>query len=211
MMTAAAHQLDDEPTDRAEEPMTPAAFEIIARAHRLCDHLAAVEVRSRHDQTDPKLGNSELSKHDHDRVLPPQSAAAICQRLCKDLNEGSLLRDLESFDRIAIKLETETEGGGPRARRARSEPRACRARSDRQVAHHFNGRAANSTVEALAFSLRSGVGALKEPATRRRLLGLSDRQLLEVCARVRRYKPEIAPIWSDDDVNTMMRLREALR
>jgi hypothetical protein len=30
------------------------------------------------------------------------------------------------------------------------------------VAHHFKGRAANSTVEALAFLLRSGVGVLKE-------------------------------------------------
>jgi hypothetical protein len=75
----------------------------------------------------------------------------------------------------------------------------------------INGRAANSTVEALMFSLRSGVGTLKEPGTRRRLSDLSDEQLIEVCARVQRFKPEIAPAWSDDDVDTLMRLRETLR
>jgi hypothetical protein len=75
----------------------------------------------------------------------------------------------------------------------------------------IKGRAANSTVEALMFSLRSGVSALKEPGTRRRLSELSDEQLLEVCARVRRFKPEIASAWSDDDVDTLMQLRETLR
>jgi hypothetical protein len=45
-MTAAAHQLDDdEPQpDFAEEPMSEADFRIIARAHELCDHPAAVDL-----------------------------------------------------------------------------------------------------------------------------------------------------------------------
>jgi hypothetical protein len=79
------------------------------------------------------------------------------------------------------------------------------------VAYHFKGRAADSTVEALAFQLRAGVSALKEASVRRRLVELSDEQLLEIVARVRRHKPEIAPIWSDDDVDSLMKLREALR
>jgi hypothetical protein len=76
------------------------------------------------------------------------------------------------------------------------------------VAHHFKGRAATSTVEALAFQLRSGVSVLKERDVRRRLSELSDEQLIEICARVQRHKPEI---WSDDDVDTLMKLRESLR
>jgi hypothetical protein len=79
------------------------------------------------------------------------------------------------------------------------------------VAHHFKGRAADSTLEALAFQLRAGVGVLKEPDVRRRLSELSDAQFLEVTARVRRHKPEIAPIWADNDVRTLMQLRETLR
>jgi hypothetical protein len=78
------------------------------------------------------------------------------------------------------------------------------------VAHHFKGRAADSTVEALAFQLRAGVGVLKEASVRRRLSELSDEQFIEVCARVQRHKPEIAPVWSDDDVNALVKLREAL-
>jgi hypothetical protein len=79
------------------------------------------------------------------------------------------------------------------------------------VAHHFKGRAATSTVEALAFQLRSGVSVLKEASARRRLFELSDPQFIEICARVRRHKPEIAPIWPDDDVSVLIKLREALR
>jgi hypothetical protein len=75
----------------------------------------------------------------------------------------------------------------------------------------ITGRAANSTLEALMFSLRSGVSALKEPDTRRRLSELSDEQLIEVCARVQRFKPEIGPAWSDDDVDTLMRLLKTSR
>jgi hypothetical protein len=79
------------------------------------------------------------------------------------------------------------------------------------VAHHFKGRAATSTVEFLAFQLRSGVSVLKERDVRRRLSELSDAQLAEIVARVRRHRPEIAPVWSDDEVDTLMQLRETLR
>jgi hypothetical protein len=107
------------------------------------------------------------------------------------------------------------------ARHHRRDPNAERRRRlladsisiDRAYAeiNKLKGRAANSTVEALAFQLRSGVGVLKEASVRRRLSELSDEQLVEIGARVQRHKPEIAPVWSDDDVDTLMQLRVALR
>jgi hypothetical protein len=75
----------------------------------------------------------------------------------------------------------------------------------------LNGRAANWTVEALMFSLRSGVSALREPGTSQRLAELSDEQLLEIGARLQRFKPEIAPAWTADDVEGLMQLRESFR
>lgn len=75
----------------------------------------------------------------------------------------------------------------------------------------IKGCASSATVEALTFQLRSGVSALKEPETRRRLSELTDQQLIEVVARLQRLKPEIAPAWSDDAVETLLRLRETLR
>jgi hypothetical protein len=43
-MAALAHSHGDEPLDPAEEPMPAAAFEIIQRAHQLCDHAPAVDL-----------------------------------------------------------------------------------------------------------------------------------------------------------------------
>jgi hypothetical protein len=77
---------------------------------------------------------------------------------------------------------------------------------------HIKGRAADSTLEVLAFSLRErGVQALEEPDTRRRLRELSDTQLLEVATRLQRLKPEIARAWSGDEVEALIQLRETLR
>jgi hypothetical protein len=74
------------------------------------------------------------------------------------------------------------------------------------------GRAAESTVEALMYSLRGrGTAALKEPATRRRLGELSDNQLTEVGTRLQRLKPEIARAWTAGEVETLMKLRESSR
>jgi hypothetical protein len=73
------------------------------------------------------------------------------------------------------------------------------------------GRAAVSTVKALMFGLRErGVKALDEPDTRRRLVQLDDSQALEVAGRLQRFKPEIAPAWSVDEVEQFLELRETL-
>jgi hypothetical protein len=71
--------------------------------------------------------------------------------------------------------------------------------------NRLNGRAADSTVEALMFSLRGrGVRALAEPDTKRRLAELSDEQVIEVGARLRTLEPTIAKPWSVDEVSILM-------
>jgi hypothetical protein len=61
------------------------------------------------------------------------------------------------------------------------------------------------------FGLRErGVKALDEPDTRRRLVQLDDSQALEVAGRLQRFKPEIAPAWSVDEVEQFLELRETL-
>jgi hypothetical protein len=78
--------------------------------------------------------------------------------------------------------------------------------------HHFSGRTAASTVEALLLGLRErGVAALKEAKVLRRLSELSDEQLTEVGGRLQRLKPNIAPAWSADEIETLFTAREALR
>jgi hypothetical protein len=64
--------------------------------------------------------------------------------------------------------------------------------------------APQSTVEALMFSLRDGVGALGRSATLRRLSELSDAQLREVAVRVQKFKPEIAQPWGSQDVEVLI-------
>jgi hypothetical protein len=74
------------------------------------------------------------------------------------------------------------------------------------------GRAADSTVETLMFSLRErGVQALDEPDTRRRLAQLNDSQALEIATRLQRLKPEVARAWSPDQVEALVELRETMR
>jgi hypothetical protein len=73
------------------------------------------------------------------------------------------------------------------------------------------GSAAATAVEALVYSLRRAVDVLAEPDAVRRLAKLSDDQLLEVGERLRRFKPEIARVWSADDVAVLMQVRERLK
>jgi hypothetical protein len=72
-------------------------------------------------------------------------------------------------------------------------------------------RAANSTVDALVSSLRSGISSLEDRDVRRRLSELNDDQFIEVGGRLRRLKPEIAVAWTADEVDTLLQLREKLR
>jgi hypothetical protein len=72
-------------------------------------------------------------------------------------------------------------------------------------ADHFRGRAAQTTVEALMYSLRErGTKALAEPDTKRRIGELSEEQLHEVGGRLQRLKPEIAKPWTPDEVRSLL-------
>jgi hypothetical protein len=57
------------------------------------------------------------------------------------------------------------------------------------------------------YDLREGVRALTEAANKRRLAQLSDGQLLEVASQVQQFKPEIARVWTADEVKQLFRSR----
>jgi hypothetical protein len=71
----------------------------------------------------------------------------------------------------------------------------------------ISGRAARSTVEALMYSLRNGVGALARPDVLRRLSELSDAQLREVAVRVQKFEAHIAPAWTAENVRVLLAAR----
>lgn len=61
------------------------------------------------------------------------------------------------------------------------------------------------TVEALMFSLRErGTRALDEAPTKRRLSELSEEQLHQVCGRLQRLKPHIAPAWPPEQITVLV-------
>jgi len=72
--------------------------------------------------------------------------------------------------------------------------------------HELNkpAEAAAATVEALMFSLRSGVNELTKPDTQPRLSELDERQLEAACLRIQAFKPEIAPAWCAEDVDLLI-------
>jgi hypothetical protein len=66
-------------------------------------------------------------------------------------------------------------------------------------------RPAASTVEALTLRLRErGTSALIEPKVIRRLSELSEQQLHEVCERLQRLEPHIAPAWKPEQVTILV-------
>lgn|SRR5262249_53613660 len=69
----------------------------------------------------------------------------------------------------------------------------------------LQGRASASTVEALMYGLREGVKSLAtHPDRQRRLSQLSRKQLLEVCDRLQKFRPEIAQPWTRDEVKKLV-------
>jgi hypothetical protein len=64
--------------------------------------------------------------------------------------------------------------------------------------------AAPTTVEALMYSLRRGVEALRDPNTLRRLGQLDEAQAREAAGRVRKFMPHIAPAWEVDEVEALL-------
>jgi hypothetical protein len=68
-------------------------------------------------------------------------------------------------------------------------------------AAHFRGRAAQSTVEALMYSLRERrMAALTERDSQRRINELSETQVREVGARLRALKTP----WSADEIERLL-------
>jgi hypothetical protein len=63
---------------------------------------------------------------------------------------------------------------------------------------------AASTLEALMYLLRRGIGELTQPDTLRRLSMLTEGQLKAVCRRVQSFNPEIATPWSSDEVAALI-------
>ena len=77
--------------------------------------------------------------------------------------------------------------------------RACAEVADRQMR-----KATQSTVEALIYSLRSGVGELARNDVQERLGRADEKQLHEICARVQSFKPHIAKSWTDDEAERLV-------
>jgi hypothetical protein len=71
----------------------------------------------------------------------------------------------------------------------------------------IRGRAADSTVEALMFTLRGGPDTLARPDALNRLAQLSEQQLLEVMARLQKFQPHIAPAWSREQLDVLVAVR----
>jgi hypothetical protein len=85
--------------------------------------------------------------------------------------------------------------------------------SQRTQVSDDNGRcdgAAQSTVEALMFSLRRGSDALADSNTLHRLAGVDERQLLAVMVRLQKFKPEIAAAWTPEQIAVLAAVRRKL-
>jgi hypothetical protein len=67
--------------------------------------------------------------------------------------------------------------------------------------------AAGTTVETLAFGLRSGVKGLSAPDSFGRLLELDDRQLSNVVVRLQNFMPHIARAWTPDEIAVLIATR----
>jgi hypothetical protein len=76
-----------------------------------------------------------------------------------------------------------------------------------ELNQHQRVDAPQATVEALMYSLRSGVAALGRPETLRRLSELSPAQLREVAVRVQKLKREIAQPWAPEAVEVLIAAR----
>jgi len=76
-------------------------------------------------------------------------------------------------------------------------------------------RATNSTVEALAYQLRGGVNALREPSAQRRLSELDDAQMREIAQRLTKSRwgksnngetPPKVPPWRQIEIETFVEI-----
>jgi hypothetical protein len=66
-------------------------------------------------------------------------------------------------------------------------------------------RCPEATLEALMFSLRLGIiDGLARPGAKERLSRLSEEQLRAVCDRLRSFKPQIAKVWTAEEIEALV-------
>src|SRR5262245_8467170 len=88
-----------------------------------------------------------------------------------------------------------------------------RARRDLNA---VKGRAASSTVEALAYQLRDGVRALREPSAQQRLSEFNEEQMREFVERLTKERwnksgTARVPPWAPEEIETLVEVWGALR
>jgi hypothetical protein len=66
--------------------------------------------------------------------------------------------------------------------------------------------AANSTVDALMYSLRSGVNALARNDVQPRIAMLDERQMHACCKELQHRNPDIAKSWTKDEIEKLVAL-----
>jgi hypothetical protein len=71
--------------------------------------------------------------------------------------------------------------------------------------HTTKPAAAQSTVDALLYSLRSGIAALLRHDVQQRLALMSDPQIHEICAVLQKCDGRIAPHWSDGEIEKLLK------
>jgi hypothetical protein len=72
-------------------------------------------------------------------------------------------------------------------------------------------RAAESTIDALMYQLRSGLPALEQSSARERISQLNEKQFREVVTRLQKFKPHIARAWTPAQLEMLYRTRSASR
>ena len=85
----------------------------------------------------------------------------------------------------------------------RLDPAISFGRVWQELNEHRGREAASASIVALMYSLRRGVGALSNSSTLGRLAELDERQLIDVAARLQKFKSEIAPAWPPDQIEIL--------
>jgi hypothetical protein len=73
-----------------------------------------------------------------------------------------------------------------------------------KISAPMKGSAAQSTIEAVMYSLRAGTAVLVHDDVRARLTGIDEAQLLEMIDLLQKRDGKIAPHWSDEEVEQLM-------
>ena len=66
------------------------------------------------------------------------------------------------------------------------------------------GGAAQSTIDALMYSLRSGTPALKRQDVRQRIAAVDERQMRNICKQLQNRNPKVAKSWTAEEVEAFV-------